>query len=167
MPEFRQGTLIMQIRKHQSVIILLVASCALSGQSGGFPSKSDGPSNFADVRQIVESSIAATQRHWRARLRYTYIERDESRRRDLAGRVNSEKVDVSRTILVNDVPYEQLLERNGRPPSAQEESEYKEKLEKLKRETPEQRAARLNRQEEENTSIVREVTQGLRLPTDW
>ena len=49
------------------------------------------------------------------------------------------------------------MERNGRPPSAEEERKQKEKLDKLKRETPEQRAERLRKQEEENTSLVREV----------
>jgi hypothetical protein len=49
------------------------------------------------------------------------------------------------------------LEHNGRPPSAEEERKYKEKLDKLKRETPEQRAERLRTQEDENTSLVREV----------
>jgi len=42
--------------------------------------------------------------------------------------VKSEEVDVSRTILVNGVPYEQLVERNGRPPSAEEERKQKETL---------------------------------------
>ena len=154
---FCKGFWTMRILKQGNAIILLATACALFAQSGGFPVKSQNPSNVPDVRQIVESSIAATQRHWKARLNYTYMERDESRRRDQDGRVNSEKVDISRTILVNDIPYEQLLERNGRPPSAEEEREYKEKLEKLKRETPEQRAERLRRQEEENTSLVREV----------
>ena len=112
---------------------------------------------YRTSRQIMESSIAATQRHWQARLHYTYVEREESRRRDLAGRVKSEDVDVSRTILVNGVPFEQLVERNGQPPSAEEERKHKEKLDKLKRETPEQRAERLRKQEEENASLVREV----------
>ena len=71
--------------------------------------------------------------------------------------MKSEDVEVSRTILVNGVPFEQLVERNGRPPSAEEERKQKEELDKLKRETPEQRAERLRKQEEENTSIVREV----------
>ncbi len=105
----------------------------------------------------MESSIAATQRHWQARLHYTYVERDEDRRLDPAGRVKSEDVDVSRTILVNGVPFEQLVERNGQPPSAEEERKQKEKLDKLKRETPEQRAERIRKQEEENASLVREV----------
>jgi hypothetical protein len=146
----------MGISEHKSVIFALAVSAALFAQSDDFP-KSQNHSSEPDVRQIVESSIAATQRHWQARLRYTYVERDASRRLDLAGRVNSENVDVSRTILVNGVPYEQLLERNGRPPSAEEERKQKEKLDKLKRQTPEQRAERLRKQEEENTSLVREV----------
>ena len=139
------------------MVILLAASRALFAQSDAFPDKSQNPSSVPDVHQIVESSIAATQRHWRARLHYTYIQRDESRRLDLAGHVKSEDVDVSRTILVNGVPFEQLVEHNGQPPSAEEERKQKEKLDKLKRETPEQRAERLRREDEENTSLVREV----------
>jgi hypothetical protein len=147
----------MRISEHGNVIIMLAASFAFFAQSDDFPVKSQDHSSVPDVRQIVESSIAATQRHWQARLHYTYMEREESRRRDLAGRVKWEDVDVSRTILVNGVPFEQLVERNGRPPSAEEERKQKVKLDKLKRETPEQRAERFRKQEEENTSIVREV----------
>lgn len=72
------------------------------------------------VRQIVESSIAATQRHWQERLHYTYMAREESQRLDADGRA-------------------------------------KEEIDKLKRETPEQRAERLRKEEEESTSLVREV----------
>ena len=74
-----------------------------------------------------------------------------------AGHVKSEDVDVSRTILVNGIPFEQLVERNGQPPSAEEERKQTRKIDKLKRETPEQRAERLRREEEESTSLVREV----------
>lgn len=147
----------MRISEHRNVIIMLAASFALFAQSDDFPVKSQDHSSVSDVRQIVDSSIAATQRHWQARLHYTYVQREESRRRDLAGRVKSEDVDVSRTILVNGVPFEQLVERNGQPPSVEEEREQKEKLDKLERETPEQRAERLRKQEEENTSLIREV----------
>jgi len=105
----------------------------------------------------MEASIAATQRDWKARLQYTYIERDENRRRDLAGRVKSEDVEVSKMILVNGVPFEQLVERNGQPPSAEQERKQKRELDKLRRETPEQRAERLRKQQEEDTSIVKEV----------
>ena len=147
----------MRISKHGTIIITLAASSALLAQSADAPVKSQHRFAVPDVRQIVDSSIAATQRHWQARLHYTYVEHDESRRRDLAGHVKSEDVDVSKTILVNGVPFELLVERNGRPPSAEEERRQKEELDKLKRETPEQRAERFRRREEENTSLVREV----------
>jgi hypothetical protein len=62
-----------------------------------------------------------------------------------------------KAILVNGVPFEQLVERNGQPPSAVQERKQKGVLDRLKRETPEQRAERLRKQEEENTSIVQEV----------
>jgi hypothetical protein len=141
----------------RNVIIMLAASFAVFAQSDVVPVKAQDHSSVPDVHQIIESSIAATQRHWQARLHYAYVRREESRRRDQAGRVKSEDVDVSRTILVNGVPFEQLVERNGKPPSVEEERKQKEELDKLKRETPEQRAERIRKQEEENTSLVREI----------
>jgi hypothetical protein len=152
-----QGYLMIRISGLRNVIIALLASSAILAQSDNFPVKSQIHSSAPDVRQIVESSIAATQRHWQARLHSTFVERDENRRLDSAGRVKSEEVEVSRTILVNGVPFEQLVERNGQPPSLEEERKQKEKLDKLKRETPEQLAERIRKQEEENTSLVREV----------
>jgi len=85
------------------------------------------------------------------------MERDEERRLDSDGALKSDDVDVSRTILVNGVPFQQLLEHNGQPPSAEEERKQKEKLDKLKRETEPQRAERLRNQLEGDTSLVREV----------
>ena len=98
---------------NENAIILIAASSALFAQSNDFRVKSQNYPNLLDVHQLVESSIAATQRHWQARPHYSYVERDECRRLDLAGRVKSEDVSVSRTILVNRIPFEQLLERNG------------------------------------------------------
>jgi hypothetical protein len=147
----------LRISEHGNIIVLLAASSALFAQSNDFPVKSQSPTSVPDVRQIVDSSIAATQRHWQARLRYTYVERDEDRRLDMEGHVKSDHVDVSRTILVNGVPFEQLVEHNGQRPLEEEERKEKEKLDKLKRETAEQRAERIRNEEEENTSLVREV----------
>ena len=138
------------------MIILLAASAALFAQSnGGSPDKPQNHSNVPDARQIVGPSIAATERSWQARDHYTYMERDEDRRLDSRGRVKSEDVDVSRIILVNGAPFEQLVERNGQAPSAEEQRKQQDKLDKLKHETPEERAARL-RKGQENSSF-REV----------
>jgi hypothetical protein len=71
--------------------------------------------------------------------------------------VKSEDVHVSRVILIDGIPFEQLVERNGRSPSAQEERKQKERFEKLRRETAKQRAERLRKEEEDSTSLVREV----------
>jgi len=147
----------MQIGEHRNVIILLAASSTVFTQSVDSLVKSQNPLSIPDVRQIVASSIAATQRAWRVGLQYTYMERDEDRRLDMEGHVKSDHVDVSRTILVDGVPFEQLVERNGQPPSEEDEHKEKEKLDKLKRGTPEQRAERLRKQEEESTSLVLEV----------
>ena len=138
-------------------IVLLLASSDLFAQGSASPVKFQNYSSGPDVRQIVDSSIAATQRHWRTRLGYTYVQRSEDRRLDSEGHLKSEEVDVSRTILVNGVPFDQLLERNGRPLSAEDERKQKERIDRLKRETPEQRAERLHREEEENTSLVLEL----------
>lgn len=73
-------------------LILLAASSALFALSDDSPVKSQNHASLPDVRQIVESSIAATQRHWQVRLRHTYVERDENRRLDPDGRVKSEDV---------------------------------------------------------------------------
>lgn len=148
----------MQIFRNRGKLILLVAaSWVVFAQGDGLRIKSLSPTNGPDVRQIVEASIAATQRSWQRRLRYTYLERDEDRRLDSEGHVKSAQVDVSRIGVVNGVPFEQLVERNGRPPSALEERKQKERLEKLMGETPRRRAERLRKQEEESTSIVREI----------
>jgi hypothetical protein len=125
----------MRISEYRNVIVMLAAASVLIAQSDYFTVKSQNYSSTPDVRQIVESSIAATQRHWQTRLHSTYVERDENRRLDTAGRVKSEEVDVSRTILVDGVPFEQLVERNGHPPSIEEERKQREKLDKLKRAT--------------------------------
>jgi hypothetical protein len=47
---------------------MLAASFALFAQGDDFPVKSQDHSSVPDIRQIVESSMAATHRHWQARL---------------------------------------------------------------------------------------------------
>lgn len=142
----------------RTLIIMLAASTPLFSQSGAASVKSKTTNPAApDTRAIVASSIASTARSWQARLHYTYVERDEDQRRDSAGHVQSTAVDVSRTILVNGVQFEQLVERNGRPPSAEEEERQREKLGKLERETPAHRAERLRTVAGENAALFRDV----------
>ena len=113
----------------------------------------------SDARQIMQRSIAATERSWEARDHYVYTERDEDRRLDSGGKVKSADVDVSKVILIGDASLEQLVERNGHPPSIEEKRKQTEKLDKLMRETRAEQMARL-RDQQENRSFIREVPEG-------
>ena len=135
--------------------LVMVVASVLFAQSSG-PEKPWSDASFLDARQIVELSIAATERSWQARNHYIYMERDEDRRRDPLGMVKSENVDVSRMILVNGARFEQLIEHNGQLPSAKEQRKSDEALDKLKHETPAEQAARVSK-DQENRSFLRDM----------
>src|SRR4029453_12080040 len=104
-----------------TVLVVVSTSSLLFAQSGGRGRRQDNSSS-PDALHIVGLSIVATERSLLARDRYTYVERDQDRRLDAQGRLKSEKVDVTRMILVNGARFEQLIERNGQPPSAEEQN---------------------------------------------
>jgi hypothetical protein len=137
------------------LLIVLAASSALFAQNKG----SDKPQNQAivlDARQIVGQSLVAAEHSWHARDEYVYMERDEDRRLDSAGQVQSDNIDVTRMTLVNGIRFEQLMEHNGQLPSAEDQKKRDQDFEKLKHETPEERAARL-RKDQENRSFLRNL----------
>jgi hypothetical protein len=104
----------------------------------------------------VGLSTAATERSWQAGDQYTYMERDEDRRLNSLGQVKSENVDVTRMILVDGARFKQLMEHNGQLPSVKEQRKRDEDLDKLKHEMPEEKTARLSK-EQENRSFLRDV----------
>lgn len=141
-------------------LIALAASSALSGQTGeSVPGKAQGGPSIPNARQIVEPSIAAMERSWEARdHHYTYMERDEDRRLDARGELKSEDIDITKMILVNGARFEQLMEHNGQPPTAEQGRKRDEDLERMKHESPEDRSARLLK-EQENRSFLRDLTE--------
>jgi hypothetical protein len=139
----------------EALLVMVAASTALFAQNSG----PDKPQNYAgalDARQIIGRSVAATERSWAARDHYTYMERDEDRRLDSLGHVKSENIDVTKMILVNGVHFEQLVEHNGQLPSAKEQRESDEDLDKLKHETLAEQTVRL-RKDQENRSFLRDA----------
>ena len=138
-----------------ALLIAVAASSPLLAQNSG-PDKHQNARNVLDARQIVGQSLVAAEHSWQARDAYGYMERDEDRRLDPLGQVKSENVDVTRMTFVNGVRFEQLMEHNGQLPSAAEQTKRDQDLEKLKHETPEERAARL-RKNEENRSFLRDL----------
>ena len=141
----------------EMLLVVVAASAALCAQSRG-PDKPQNPASVLDAPQIVGQSVAATERSWQARNHYTYVERDEDRRLDSLGKVKSENVNVTRMILVNGARFEQLMEHNGQLPSAKEQKKSDEDLNRLKHATPDERAARF-RKDQENRSFLQEVLQ--------
>jgi hypothetical protein len=141
-----------------TVLVVVAASSALFAQNGG-PQKLQDHASIPDARHIICQSVAATERSLEARDRYTFVERDQDRRLDSQGQLKSEKIDVTRMILVNGARFEQLVERNGQLPSAEEQKKLDQDFEKLKHETPQERTARLGK-EQENRSFLRDVVEG-------
>jgi hypothetical protein len=137
------------------LLVVGAPSAALFAQTSA-PEKPPIQATVLDTRQIVVQSLAATERSWQARDHYTFMERDEDRRLDTLGHVKSENVDVTRMTLVNGIRFEQLTERNGQLPSAAEQKKSDKDLEKLKHETPEEKAARLTKVQE-NRSLLQDL----------
>jgi hypothetical protein len=136
-----------------ALLMAAAASPALFAQNKGSADKPQSPTNVLDARQIVGQSLVAAEHSWQARNAYVYIERDEDRRLDSEGKVQSENVDVTRMTLVNGIRFEQLMEHNGQVPSAEDQKKSGQDAEKLKHETPEEQAERL-RKDEENRSFL-------------
>ncbi len=139
----------------QMLLLMIAASTALVAQTSG-PDASQNQASVTDARQVVLPSVLATQRSWQARDHYTYVERDEDRRLNALGKVESESVDVTRIVVVNGARFEQLLEHNGQPPSAKEQKRSDDDLDKLKHETPDEQTARI-RKDQENRAFLADV----------
>ena len=141
----------------QVIFLMLAASSAVFAQTvRSSPAQPQNHASALAAHRIVELSVAATERSWKARDRYTYTERDEDRRLDPLGQVKTENVEVTKMVLVHGVRFEQLVERNGHPPSSEEQRRSDEDLVKLKHETAEEESVRL-RKDEENRSFLRDV----------
>ncbi len=141
-----------------TVLAVVAASSVLFAQNRG-PEQLQDHASIPDARHIIGQSVVATERSLEARDRYTFVERDHDRRLDSQGQLKSEKIDVTRMILVNGARFEQLVERNGQLPSAEEQKKLDQDFEKLKHETPEERTARLGK-EQENRSVLRDLLEG-------
>jgi len=109
-----------------------------------------------DPREIVRRSIATWDRGSKTGRSYSYTERDVARHLDASGVLQSEEVDVSKTIFVNGDPFQDLVEHNGAPPTPSEARKQMEKLLKRQTETKPERAARLEN-EKADRAFVTEV----------
>jgi len=127
--------------------LFAASSSMLLGQSSGQPNAS----------QIAEQSIVVAERNWTARQSYTYVERNEEKRFDSAGRTRSTDVRVSRAVVLNNGNIiDQTVSYNGGPPTPEQKKNDQELLRKRRSETLQERTARL-REEKENRAFIGEV----------
>jgi hypothetical protein len=133
-------------------LALAAVSPALFAQNSR-PATSPIHITVLNARQIMERSVAAMERNCTASDHYTYMERDEDRRLDSRGQVKSEDAQVTKMALVNGARFEQVVEDNGHPPTAEEQRTNEEKLDKLEHETPEQRTIRLAKVQDNRTFL--------------
>jgi hypothetical protein len=107
-----------------------------------------------DPKEIMRRAIASTEHSWKARQNYTYLECDEERHLDSRGGVKSTNVSVTKTVVVDGLPVDQIVSHNGGPPTSAEKKKNEDALRKAK--SPADRAEEL-RKEKENRAFIDEV----------
>ena len=166
--KIRMGTVLAVATASSAVIALLFGpiygpvfaqiSAQLSAQNRG-AEKTLNHVPVLDAQQIMSQSVAATERSWDARDQYTYTELDEDQRLDAMGNIKSKNVDFTRMILVNGARFDQLVQHNGQAPSASDQRQIDQDIEKLKHETPAEQAGRL-RKDQDNRAFLHDALAG-------
>ena len=97
------------------------------------------------VETIIQRSVEANERDWKADPEFTFFERDVENGADRTNQV----------MMIDGSPYYRLVEVNGKPISKDEQAKEEQKLQQAiaqrKRETPSQRAARVARYQRDRT----------------
>jgi len=117
-----------------------------------------------DAREIVRKSVELDQSNWQRMKDYTWIARQTDRVLDSNGQVKSQKTEEWETVVVYGEPHHRMLERNGKPISAEDQRKEREKLDqavaKREHETASQRVRReadFETQREKDREFLREV----------
>ncbi len=100
-----------------------------------------------DARAIIQRAVELDRRNTEIARNYTYLQREEERRIDSAGKIKSRKIRTFEVIQVDGSPYRRLVARDDQPLPAEEQREEAEKLQKSNeerlKETPSQREKRV------------------------
>jgi len=100
-----------------------------------------------DPREIVRKSVELDQANWLRMKDYTWIARETERHLDSGGQVKSQDSRAWETVILSGEPHRRILERDGKPLSAEEQQKQQQKLDqavaRLERETPAQKERRL------------------------
>lgn len=117
-----------------------------------------------NARDIVAKSVELDQSNWQRMKDYTWIARQTDRLLDSSGQVKSQKTEQWETVVIYGEPHHRMLERDGKPLSADEQRKEQQKLDKAvakrEQETPQQRERReadFEKQREKDRKFLREV----------
>jgi len=117
-----------------------------------------------DARAIVARSVELDQSNWERMKDYTWIARQTDRLLDAKGQVKSVRSEQWETLVIDGQPYHRMLERNGKPLSAEEKQKEQEKLDKAvgkrEHETASERVRRkadFEKQRQKDREFLREV----------
>jgi hypothetical protein len=112
--------------------LMLIGSAVLAGQ---------------DAREIVRRSIELDRHNLELSRSYTYLQREQHREIDADGRVKKVESDTHDVTLLEGSPYRRHVAHDDQPLPAKEQAKEEDKLRKSiedrRRETPEQRQARI------------------------
>ena len=116
------------------------------------------------ARDIVTRSVELDQSNWQRMKDYTWTARQTDRLLDSKGQVKSQKTEEWETVVVYGEPHHRMLERNGRPLSAEDQRKEQEKLDqavaKRERETAQERVRRtadFEKQRAKDREFLREI----------
>lgn len=100
-------------------------------------------------RDLLAQSIENYEKDWKAALDFTYTQREITK--DISGQPKS--VEMSQVNVLDGTPYTRMIAKDGHPldeeEARKEEEKYHKMLEARESETPEQRARRVRKYEEE------------------
>jgi hypothetical protein len=116
------------------------------------------------AREIVAKSVELDQSNWQHMKDYTWIARQTDRLLDSKGQVKSQRFEEWETVVIYGEPHRRMLQRNGKPLSAEEQRKEQEKLDaavtKREHETASQRVRReadFEKEREKDREFLREI----------
>ena len=134
-------------------MILLIALLSLAPQTN------------IDPLDIVKKSVEANERNWKISRNYTFTEREEECELGSDGSRKKVESHTYEVTMLEGEPYYRMVQKDDQPLPPKEEKKEQEKLDKSirerEKETPEQRAKRLekyDKEREESRKFLREVT---------
>lgn len=112
----------------------------------GFVLVSTAAASPVDVADLLQRSVAATQRDWKEAPEFSFLEHDIDQKLNSAGKPTSRTEKTSEVLMIDGSPYSRLVRINGHPLSAAQQQQEQRKMDaERKRRKSESKSARSKR----------------------